>query len=63
MITMGSSISFTRWTVQAGNSSICPAAAACIPTSKDTVEKKMHFVHQDGQQVFKFAVRKQTEFA
>ena len=29
--------------------------------SKDTIEKKMHYVHQDGQQVFKFAVRKQTE--
>ena len=26
-----------------------------------TIDKKMHYVHQDGQQVFKFAVRKQTE--
>ena len=26
-----------------------------------TVDKKMHYVHQDGQAVFKFAVRKQTE--
>ena len=31
------------------------------PTSKETLEKKMHYVHQDGQQVFKFAIRKQTE--
>jgi 3-oxoacyl-[acyl-carrier-protein] synthase III len=31
------------------------------PTSKETIAKKMHYVHQDGQQVFKFAVRKQTE--
>ena len=38
-----------------------PGGGSLHPTSKDTVEKKMHFVHQDGQQVFKFAVRKQTE--
>ncbi len=38
-----------------------PGGGSLHPTSKDTIEKKMHFVHQDGQQVFKFAVRKQTE--
>jgi 3-oxoacyl-[acyl-carrier-protein] synthase-3 len=38
-----------------------PGGGSLHPTSKDTVEKKMHYVHQDGQQVFKFAVRKQTE--
>ena len=38
----------------------CPAEAL-NPTSKDTIAKRMHYVHQDGQQVFKFAVRKQTE--
>ena len=27
----------------------------------ETVEKKMHFVHQDGQAVFKFAVRKMAD--
>ena len=31
------------------------------PSSRETLEKKMHYVHQDGQAVFKFAVRKQTE--
>jgi 3-oxoacyl-[acyl-carrier-protein] synthase III len=38
-----------------------PGGGSLHPSSKETVEKKMHYVHQDGQQVFKFAVRKQTE--
>lgn len=38
-----------------------PGGGSLHPSSKETLEKKMHFVHQDGQQVFKFAVRKQTE--
>jgi 3-oxoacyl-[acyl-carrier-protein] synthase-3 len=38
-----------------------PAGGSLNPTSHETVDKKMHYVHQDGQQVFKFAVRKQTE--
>jgi len=38
-----------------------PGGGSRNPASRETVEKKMHYVHQDGQQVFKFAVRKQTE--
>lgn len=38
-----------------------PGGGSLNPTSHETVDKKMHYVHQDGQQVFKFAVRKQTE--
>ena len=38
-----------------------PGGGSLNPTSKETLEKRMHYVHQDGQQVFKFAVRKQTE--
>jgi 3-oxoacyl-[acyl-carrier-protein] synthase-3 len=38
-----------------------PGGGSLNPTTKDTVAKRMHYVHQDGQQVFKFAVRKQTE--
>lgn len=38
-----------------------PGGGSLNPSSRDTVDKKMHYVHQDGQQVFKFAVRKQTE--
>jgi len=38
-----------------------PGGGSLHPSTKETIEKKMHYVHQDGQQVFKFAVRKQTE--
>jgi len=38
-----------------------PGGGSLNPSSKETIEKKMHYVHQDGQQVFKFAVRKQAE--
>ena len=38
-----------------------PGGGSLNPSSKETLEKRLHYVHQDGQQVFKFAVRKQTE--
>ncbi|HUK24476.1 MAG TPA: beta-ketoacyl-ACP synthase III [Terriglobales bacterium] len=38
-----------------------PGGGSLHPSTHDTVDRKMHFVHQDGQAVFKFAVRKQTE--
>ena len=38
-----------------------PGGGSLNPVAQETVDKKMHYVHQDGQQVFKFAVRKQTE--
>jgi 3-oxoacyl-[acyl-carrier-protein] synthase-3 len=38
-----------------------PAGGSRCPASHDTVDQRMHFVHQDGQQVFKFAVRKMHE--
>ena len=38
-----------------------PGGGSLNPSSHETVDKRMHYVHQDGQQVFKFAVRKQTE--
>jgi 3-oxoacyl-[acyl-carrier-protein] synthase-3 len=45
-----------------GGEFLCmPGGGSLHPSSKETIEKKMHYVHQDGQQVFKFAVRKQTE--
>jgi len=34
-----------------------PAGGSAQPASKDTVEKRMHFVYQDGKTVFKFAVK------
>jgi 3-oxoacyl-[acyl-carrier-protein] synthase-3 len=38
-----------------------PGGGSLNPSTHETVDKKMHYVHQDGQQVFKFAVRKQTD--
>ena len=38
-----------------------PAGGSKIPCSAETVAKRMHYVHQDGQAVFKFAVRKMAE--
>jgi 3-oxoacyl-[acyl-carrier-protein] synthase-3 len=40
-----------------------PAGGSLHPTTTETVEKKMHYVHQDGQAVYKFAVRKMAEAA
>jgi 3-oxoacyl-[acyl-carrier-protein] synthase-3 len=38
-----------------------PAGGSRMPASAETVEKRLHYVHQDGQQVFKYAVRKMYE--
>lgn len=38
-----------------------PAGGSLHPATHETVDKKMHYVHQDGQQVFKYAVRKMSE--
>ena len=40
-----------------------PAGGSLNPASHDTVEKKMHYVHQQGQQVFKYAVKKMGEYS
>jgi 3-oxoacyl-[acyl-carrier-protein] synthase-3 len=40
-----------------------PAGGSLHPTTADTVAAKMHYVHQDGQAVYKFAVRKMAEAA
>ena len=38
-----------------------PGGGSLHPASHETVDKKMHFVHQEGQPVFKYAVRKMGE--
>lgn len=38
-----------------------PAGGSRLPASHETVDKHLHFVHQDGSQVFKYAVRKMHE--
>jgi len=40
-----------------------PAGGSLNPSTHDTVEKKMHYVHQQGQQVFKYAVKKMGEYS
>jgi 3-oxoacyl-[acyl-carrier-protein] synthase-3 len=35
-----------------------PAGGSRLPASHETVDRRLHYVHQDGQQVFKYAVRK-----
>lgn len=38
-----------------------PGGGSLHPPSHETVDKKMHYVHQDGRNVFKFAVKLITE--
>lgn len=44
-----------------GCSLYMPGGGSLHPATHETVDKKMHYVHQDGQAVFKFAVRKMAE--
>ena len=47
-----------------GGPALCmPAGGSRLPASHETVDKRLHFVKQDGQAVFKFAVRKTEEIA
>jgi 3-oxoacyl-[acyl-carrier-protein] synthase-3 len=38
-----------------------PAGGSRMPASHETVDRRLHYVHQEGQQVFKYAVRKMFE--
>jgi 3-oxoacyl-[acyl-carrier-protein] synthase-3 len=40
-----------------------PGGGSLNPASEETLAKKMHYVHQDGRQVFKYAVRRGAETA
>jgi len=45
-----------------GGPALCmPAGGSLRPASQDTVAERLHFVKQDGQAVFRFAVRKTEE--
>ena len=44
-----------------GCSLYMPAGGSLHPATHETVDKKMHFVNQDGQAVFKYAVKKMGE--
>jgi len=38
-----------------------PGGGSLNPASHETIDKKMHYIHQDGKQVFKYAVKKMAE--
>ena len=40
-----------------------PAGGSRLPASHDTIDQRLHYVHQDGAAVFKFAVRKTSEIS
>ena len=45
-----------------GGQFLCqPGGGSLHPASHETVDQKMHYIHQDGQQVFKYAVKKMAE--
>ena len=47
-----------------GGPALCmPAGGSRMPASHETVDQRLHYVKQDGQAVFKFAVRKTEEIA
>src|SRR5580704_19784775 len=40
-----------------------PGGGSLNPSTHETVDKNMHVVHQEGSQVFKYAVRRMAETA
>src|SRR5438876_972774 len=44
-----------------GCSLYMPGGGSLHPATHETVDKKMHYVHQDGQAVFRYAVRKMAD--
>ncbi|PYU21753.1 MAG: 3-oxoacyl-ACP synthase [Acidobacteria bacterium] len=47
-----------------GGEFLCmPGGGSRHPASPVTLDQKMHYVHQDGKQVFKYAVRRMAEIA
>src|SRR6266852_725536 len=47
-----------------GGMHLCmPGGGSLNPSTHETVEKRMHYVHQEGSQVFKYAVRRMAELS
>ena len=40
-----------------------PGGGSLHPSSHETINQKMHYIHQEGAQVFKYAVRRMAELA
>jgi 3-oxoacyl-[acyl-carrier-protein] synthase-3 len=57
-------IDFTHEITGAGGEALqMPAGGSRRPASHETVDERLHFVKQDGQAVFKFAVKKSQDVA
>jgi 3-oxoacyl-[acyl-carrier-protein] synthase-3 len=55
-------IDFLHETDGNGNMALCvPAGGSRNPPTHETIDKRMHYVHQDGAAVFKFATKKMAE--
>jgi 3-oxoacyl-[acyl-carrier-protein] synthase-3 len=60
----GAILDFEHEVDGSGGPALCmPAGGSLRPPSHETVEQRMHYVKQDGQTVFKFAVRKTEEIS
>ena len=57
-------IDFAHVTDGTGGPALCmPAGGSRLPASHETVDERLHYVKQDGQAVFKFAVRMTEEIS
>jgi len=57
-------LDFEHETDGGGGGALCmPAGGSLQPASHETVDQRLHYVKQEGQTVFKFAVRKTEEIA
>ena len=55
-------IDFENYVDGSGGGALClPAGGSLRPASHETVDQRLHYVKQDGQSVFKFAVRNTEE--
>jgi len=55
-------LDFENYVDGSGGPALCmPAGGSRLPASKATIENRQHYVRQDGQTVFKFAVRNMEE--
>lgn len=58
----GCFIDFIHEVDGSGGDSLClPAGGSKMPATAETVAKRLHYVHQDGKAVFKFATLKMSE--
>jgi 3-oxoacyl-[acyl-carrier-protein] synthase III len=55
-------IDFLHYVDGAGGCALyMPGGGSLNPSTHETVDKKMHYVHQDGQAVFKYAIRNMAD--